>query len=639
MLSERFSEQMKKSDNNTKISDICLSFILAFMGTVGTVGIVAPGTISISGSLGREGAVIYDRISRITYTNSFFAFLFFGMGAYILYKLMAGFRSASARDRVFAYVFSFALSFALHMGASLESTDNVNFKDLFFYAGAICFGLFMAPVINALWSVFRAKSAQKKTDETRPRLVKIWAMIFILWFPTFMAFFPGAFVYDATDEYAQAFTNIYNAHHPLLHVLLLGKIIRAAEVLGLGTNTGIAVYTLLQMIVCSLAVGYFILKLFDMGIGRKGVVGFVFFFGLFPLFPMYAVCSAKDELFTMAFLMLIILMYEWIFESKEKPLLLTLMSVLMMLLRKNGVYAYIVSAIIILLMISVRERRENAGETKENAGKGNKIFKYRIVILMALSIILYLGTDHCLKLATHASDGEHQEMLTVGIQQMARVYKYAPETFSEEEKQTLYEVLPENYLITYSARCSDILKSGFDNGAYERDPGKYRKLWLKIGMRKPLVYLNAWLVNSYGFWYPDMIINVYGGQQMYTYRYENSSYFGFETEPPGKRVSLFPLYERFYRNISLELFQQTVPVISMLFAPGFMMWIFAWAFVGFIREKDRKAMIVYLPVLILWLTVLLGPTVLVRYVLILWFAVPMMLVHILKGNTPSVTEE
>ena len=89
MLSERFSEQMKKSENSTKISDICLSFILAFMGTVGTVGIVAPGTISISDSLGREGAVISDRISRITYTNSFFAFLFFGMSAYILYKLMA----------------------------------------------------------------------------------------------------------------------------------------------------------------------------------------------------------------------------------------------------------------------------------------------------------------------------------------------------------------------------------------------------------------------------------------------------------------------------------------------------------------------------------------------------------------------
>ena len=134
------------------------------------------------------------------------------------------------------------------------------------------------------------------------------------------------------------------------------------------------------------------------------------------------------------------------------------------------------------------------------------------------------------------------------------------------------------------------------------------------------------------------VINVYGGQQMYTYRYEDSSYFGFETEPPGKRVSLFPLYERFYRNISLELFQQTVPVISMLFAPGFLAWIFAWTFVGFIREKDRKAVIVYLPVLILWLTVLLGPTVLVRYVLILWFVVPMMLVHILKGNTSSVTK-
>jgi hypothetical protein len=224
---------------------------------------------------------------------------------------------------------------------------------------------------------------------------------------------------------------------------------------------------------------------------------------------------------------------------------------------------------------------------------------------------------------THATDDEYQEKLTVPIQQLARAYKYSPETFSEDEKSTLYEVLPEDYLKTYNSRISDILKSGFDNRAYSRNPHKYQKLWLDIGLKKPNIYLNAWLANCYGYWYPDMIINVYGGNQMYTFKYKDSSYFGFETEPPGERHSLFPLLERFYRNVSLELFQQRIPVLSMLFAPGFVFYLFAWSLFGLMRDKRWMIVAAFMPMILLWATVLLGPTVLVRYVLVSWCAIPM----------------
>jgi hypothetical protein len=107
--------------------------------------------------------------------------------------------------------------------------------------------------------------------------------------------------------------------------------------------------------------------------------------------------------------------------------------------------------------------------------------------------------------------------------------------------------------------------------------------------------------------------------------YKDISYFGFETEPPGERHSLFPLLERFYRNISLELYQQKVPVISMLFAPGFVFILFAGHLLGLMKDKKWITVAAYSPVWLLWATVLLGPTVLVRYVLILWCILPVML--------------
>ena len=67
------------------------------------------------------------------------------------------------------------------------------------------------------------------------------------------------------------------------------------------------------------------------------------------------------------------------------------------------------------------------------------------------------------------------------------------------------------------------MKSCFQNEAYDADKWKYAELWVKIGLKKPLSYINAWLVNSYGFWYPDTIIDVYSGNTVFTFTYEESS--------------------------------------------------------------------------------------------------------------------
>lgn len=585
--------------NKILLSEKVKAGIYAFIGCIGCVGIM-------------------PQDNSIAYTNSFFAIVLWGLGFYCLSAILPKFKCASKRNKIFAYAFSALISIALHMGAMLETTENVDFKSIWFYVTTVCLIIFAAPLVNELWDRFFIKSADKKDskkkEEKSLKLVSVWLIIFALWIPTFLALFPGAFVYDAQDEYIEVISRQFTMHHPLIHVLLLGGLVHLGEYIGLGANAGIAAYTLIQMVVMSGIFAYVIIFLQSMQVKKKYLLGIILFVGLFPVFPMYAVCSAKDTLFSGAFLLVVVMLIQYAKEESKffnrKMILFVVASVSMMLLRNNGFYAYLVAVpFMVVLYALAKDNRKNWG---------------RIVILMVLSVLLYKGGSVCLQKATAASDNEHQEMLTVPIQQIARVYKYAPEVFSEEEERILMEVLPENFLGTYTPRCSDVLKSGFDNSAYEKNPGKYKKLWLDIGMRKPLIYINAWLVNSYGYWYPDMVINVYGGNQLYTFQYKDSSYFGFETEPPGQRVSLFPLLEKLYRNISLELFQQKVPVLSMFFAPGFYFFIFAWYFAGLMRQKKWKVAAAYVPVLLLWGTVLLGPTVLVRYMLILWFIIPLM---------------
>lgn len=615
---------MEQNRNERKkqihISDTVLAVFVAWAGVVGAIGIVAPGTTSLSVY---KNAIIS---SQITYTNSFFAFLFFIVNIYLMNKLVPEFKKSSKIEQVCAGIFSLLLSVALHFGAQLESTECVNFKDAVMYFTIVMFALYCTPIVCDLWNRAQIFSGIIKKKQIADKALangdnnktisfyKIWGMIFVLWIPTFMAFFPGAFVYDATDEYIEVITRQFSMHHPLIHVLALGGIVHGAEYVGLGANAGIAIYTVIQMAVFSAVIAYFVSFLQKRNVTKKYLLGTIIFFGLFPIFPMYAVCSAKDTLFTAFFLLVVLLLWDFVENSErffdKKFLLFVIASVVMMLFRNNGMYAYAVSIPVIGICLYAKRFEKKS--------------VIKLLVLMALSIVIYKGANTCFKIACNASDNEHQEILTVPLQQLARTYKYAPEVFSEEEKATLYEILPENYLITYTARCSDVLKSGFNNDNYEKSPQKYRKLWWNIFKKKPVIYINAWLVNSYGYWYPDMFINVYGGNQMYTYKYENSSYFGFETEPPGERHSLFPLYERFYRNISLELFQQKVPVISMLFAPGFVFVLFAGYIAGAVSERKWDLIAVFTPVFLLWCTVLLGPTVLVRYVLILWCIVPLL---------------
>ena len=61
----------------------------------------------------------------------------------------------------------------------------------------------------------------------------------------------------------------------------------------------------------------------------------------------------------------------------------------------------------------------------------------------------------------------------------------------------------------------------------------------------------------------------------------------------------------------------------MLFAPGFVFYLFVWSLLGLMRDKRWMIVAAFMPMILLWATVLLGPTVLVRYVLILWCATPM----------------
>ncbi len=589
--------------------------------------------------VGIRGVMALGDATGVRYSNSMLSVMLFIL-LLILGRIVCPlFAVVEKAWKVKAYIFSTLLSTALHVGAEYEFYDGVDFAKPSIYINTFCLAIAMAPFVAYLWRKPRdldvidrdenekdkasGKISEPKSfrSSTPFNFFYVWAIIFLFWMPVFFALYPGAFVYDATEEYVEVISRQFTMHHPLLHVLALGGIVHLFEYIGAGANLGIAVYVLLQMLVMSAALSFVVLSLQRWGVTKRYAFMAVLFFSIFPLFPLYAVCTAKDGLFTVFLLVAIVSMGNIIRSTQQTQspasapymsdmVIFLVSSTLMMMLRNNGLYAYGATAIIVAVVMIVDRRK-----VKSLPGTTT-----RLLILMALSIVLSLGGTRILKLATGATDGEHQELLTVPIQQLARTYTYSPEAFTPDEEALLKAFIPEEYLTTYTPRVSDVLKSGFDNRYYESHCALFYRLWLTIGARRPLTYLNAHLGTAYGYLYPDAFNNVYKGNAMYTFTYTDSSYFGFETEPPGTRESMLPALELLIEKFSLTLFQQKCPVLSMLFAPGFVFWVFLFMLFGYV---DRKNLPMLLPVLMTFATVLMGPTTLVRYVLILWYIIPL----------------
>ncbi len=525
------------------------------------------------------------------------------------------------------------VSFCSQWGSQLDNIGNVDVRAVSTWLIPLVMGCILTPVLAAIfaWAGTGAGNRSRGRNQIQEkwesiRIVGWWrkqsfstqlllraVALFACWFPVFLAVYPGFFAYDAAAELDEVVTGGYVTRHPLLHVLLLGKTVAKFHELTGSYNTGIVVYVVTQMTVMALLFSWVLEKLKKFGSGTViGIISFLFL-GFFPVIPMYALCTSKDTPYTAGMLAVLIILTDLcrgkkaFWSSPGKVLGLGAALLVMAVFRSNGVGVFLLMVPVLLWL----------------AGKG---FRRRMAAVAAVVLAAYFGLQAGLNAALHPENTDAMEGFTVPIQQLARAWNYNPEIFSEQDKTELFEIFREDAMEMYNPKLSDLVKSRFSTKVFAQDPEKYASLWARIGMRAPATYLNAWLMTSYGFWYPNTVIDVYNGNL----NYSESSYFSCETEAPGERHSYFPWLERQYEKISWEKEIHETPVISWLFSPGALCWVWILGGLCLIAVGKKREAAALLPVYFNFLTVLIGPTYLVRYVLIFWFGLPVLL-SILSG--------
>lgn len=509
----------------------------------------------------------------------------------------------------YSCILGILIAFCYVGGKQLDILDSINFLDKTFYLKWLGFSVPATLIIYGIFSLFSYLETKKK--EQREDKIPMWllftggaVLLFICWLPTLLSLFPGAFSYDAYEEWQQVKNGVITSHHPVLHVLFLGGLVEGFYTLTGSYNVGIAIYSVIQMALLACALSYSVCFLREIKMPRIVQYGTLIFYGISPVIGLFSISATKDVLFTAAellffiFCIRILFNRDKFFEKKGWKAGFVVAALGTMILRNNGLYV----AVIMLLIFAVICR---------------KYWKKYLLLMVAVIVpyILYAGPVYQ---ALDVTKGGVQEMLSVPIQQMARVYHSGAGEMALEDLETLYKYLPKENLEAYKSTVADPVKTGF-NGEYFRDnKAEFVKLWAKLLVENPLTYVNSFLTNTVDFWYPNAVVDGYQDA------YGRSSYFDYRVAEPGEEVVIFDSLHAVYEAISWDKEAQTKPLAFFMLSPG---WYFVCVLVTiayFLYSRRYQMVLVSLIFVLSFLTVLLGPMALVRYVLIFYFGIPLL---------------
>lgn len=458
--------------------------------------------------------------------------------------------------------------------------------------------------------IYMNKAPEKKTikDFFKYQILLITGII-----PTWLAAWPGFFCYDAETEVYEVMTYKYSNHHPIVHELLLGNLFRIGYRINGSYNTGLILFLIFQVIIMTAIFAYMLLTLKQCKVRKSLILLSGIFLSLFPPVSIYLVCSAKDVLFSGGVVLLFTMFFRIekglsSLKSKQTLALILAGTLLTCFFRNNGLYALVLFALILFFFF--------------------KNYRKALIPVVA-GLVIYVVVTQTLIAVLPAKKGELKEFLSVPMQQLARVYNEDRDAYSEEDLATLYDLIPAVILERYDKDCADDVKVNFLEDNFKADKGRFISLYVRTFFKSPAEYFKAfwYMIDSYILpWVP---VTGYEGNQVGQMVYGESAYFQHEIENPCTAHSLFPAYNRFLRSMSLDIKWQKVPVLSFILSPAFYLWICLAAFILQIIRKKKDRMLRYFIPLPIFLTVLLGPMALVRYVFYLFLLCPLF-IHDMK---------
>lgn len=480
-------------------------------------------------------------------------------------------------------------------------------------------GLFIVYYYLSIWFLQAASSISLTGSGYSYAWIPYLAALICLlcWLPYFLYEYPGVMTPDSINQYAQVI-GAYNLsnHHSIVHTALIGMFYNMGLSIAGNAHTGLALYTIAQMIFMALAAGYVIRTLQKADIIMPVLLITVGFYALMPYNGAYSVTIWKDIPFAgcmtifCAALMRFLLRGSFAASSDAIPKLriseyftllipYILSGTLLCLLRTNGWYIFVVSALLILITYH----------------KWLKVMLPIHLTILAFVLFVKYPVMHVYEIP----QADFVESLSIPVQQIARVIANG-ESLTESEAAYVHQLMDLTQIPTaYQPDCSDNIKNLIrqkGSNILELDKGEFFKKWFSIGTKHPKAYFDAYVAQTNGYWYPDINYEVGLADGIYP------NEFGLSWQPIIRGNVIIKIKELLFK------LPQVIPLYGLLWSMGFLLWLILLIAALSLRMGKPASALVCLPFLLLIVTLCIATPVATefRYVYAAFYALPLLIV-------------
>ena len=554
------------------------------------------------------GSILKETGDRFAYSNSILALPVL-VGIFISIR---SFWKYSKRILICSSIVGLLFAASQVLGRNILLNDRTDCKDLTVWFSI----LFLTPLAASLFGhLFGHLDKWTSTSNYKISSYKIffisWAIIFAIWIPVLITAYPGVYSYDAPYQISYCKEEFINLKHPIAHTLMLNYfVVKLGDQVLHNKEMGYCIYSVIQMLVLSGTMAYSIKYLVRKGCSRWFIAVVMGLFAFLPVNPILGMSSTKDVYFSAFGLLYTVLLLE-LLEKQGKVgklhyVLTGITLLLTMTFRSQGFYVFLVLVPVAFILL-----------------RGKRIRVAIFSVIVAALYILYSGpfTTHVLK--GIKLDYTKQEYFSVPVMQMMRVFHNENGSLTPEQAEQMKAYIP-NYEWNDGHGIADPYKNWMNVTLLFEQPKDFIILWWDVGVNNTVDYVDSWARLTIGLWYCDMN---YPDREAYHYYWDYDlsndnpdAYVILERHTPEKLQWL----SDFYQQLSREDTYQKIPVVSMLFSSGVYFWCIVIFGVWSVIHKKYKYLVVVGYPLIYWMTMLLGPVVLYRYVYLLALVIPVM---------------
>lgn len=304
----------------------------------------------------------------------------------------------------------------------------------------------------------------------------------------FFVGYPGYLTTDSINSINQIRSGVYQNNHPYWYTMLIRMCLVTGEAVFGDINAAVAVYSTLQILILSGCFAWCLVTLYQAGFPMWSIAAVYAVYTFLPYNIAYSITMWKDILFSASALLIAVSLYRVLKQIGKHRVLNYVVfaagSVGFCLMRTNGWYAYLCTAIV--LFIGFRKQNKN-------------LLKIMVLVLIICWILINPVLD-----ALNVGQTDFVETLSVPLQQIARVVAEG-RALEAAEHQFLSQIFwLDRVAELYSPEIVDPIKFETirDGGKVflKENFGQFLGVWLRLGMRYPGDYVKAWVELTKGFW-------------------------------------------------------------------------------------------------------------------------------------------